>query len=492
MPRHPAEGPSAGRLLPLAFAVAACLLASSGTVAASMDSIVYAMDNQYDNKIHAYRHGESDEELILIGSYNTGGSGFIRGFESPTNVLASSISVLRHNGFLFNVNAGSNSVSSFKIRNNGSLQLRGVTPTEGVYPVGFAAMGDHLCVVSAEGPEENANQGSYLECFMIGRRSGGLCRDTSFENGVQLILGPIARGGYFEGPAGGATDPEDNGPIIGGRTVSQASFTPEGDALVAVVKATGVFVFPIVNDQLTAPKIFTNEQYASAVKRGITDNFINDAAGIPFSFLFKTGPQGERYFVITEPVGVDGTDPGTGGGISTFTIDPSADVPLVQIDDTVTRNGNPLVTPCWIADLDNFLWTANTNEGSVQTFKFDDQDGTVSVVGRRERLPRGHEDIDPAVAASDLFVSPRGTLPLDISVSGDCFGKRFLYVVDAGFHRIVTYEIDETNGDLERLGGRASGVMPIQNLDYDEDQHDRQVSGPAVHGVASVCLPSRS
>ena len=100
---------------------------------------VYAMTNAAgSNEIIAFSR-EDDGLLTRLNSYETGGSGT---GEAVVDPLASQGSlILSQSGcFLLAVNAGSNSISSFRVADNGALTLADVEPSGGVRP-------NSLCVL---------------------------------------------------------------------------------------------------------------------------------------------------------------------------------------------------------------------------------------------------------------------------------------------------------------------------------------------------------
>ncbi|HBQ87385.1 MAG TPA: hypothetical protein DD811_13045, partial [Syntrophomonas sp.] len=95
--------------------------------------MVYAMTNSAaGNKVIAFRRG-ANGRLTRVKAYETGGRGTGKAQVDP---LASQGSLIlsRGGGFLFAVNAGSNSISSFRVANSGRLTLVNVVPSGGVKP----------------------------------------------------------------------------------------------------------------------------------------------------------------------------------------------------------------------------------------------------------------------------------------------------------------------------------------------------------------------
>lgn len=115
--------------------------------------MVYAMTNTENNMVIAFHRGYHG---ILAGmhAYETGGSGTNDAIVDP---LASQGSlILSHNGgFLFAVNAGSNTISSFRANKFGALTLADVEPSNGTKPNSLAVFGKLLYVTNAGDPDNS-------------------------------------------------------------------------------------------------------------------------------------------------------------------------------------------------------------------------------------------------------------------------------------------------------------------------------------------------
>lgn len=110
---------------------------------------VYSMTNTAPiNEIIAFRRRRNGI-LTRINAYQTGGSGTGEAIVDP---LASQGSIILTNWgrrFLLAVNAGSNSISSFRVGPRGELSLVDVAPSGGVRPNSLAVFGNLLYVTNA-------------------------------------------------------------------------------------------------------------------------------------------------------------------------------------------------------------------------------------------------------------------------------------------------------------------------------------------------------
>ncbi len=130
-----------------------------------MANMVYIMTNSADgNGIAAFRR-MNDGTLTPGGIYKTGGAGSgPRGVSPmPGNGIdplqsQGSIALSRDRRFLFAVNAGSDSISSFRVSIDGSLSLTGTVPA-GAQPVCLCQSGNMLYAAHAGSSPDNLASG---------------------------------------------------------------------------------------------------------------------------------------------------------------------------------------------------------------------------------------------------------------------------------------------------------------------------------------------
>lgn len=134
------------RLFALSVAVFGMFTMSSAT---AQEGAVYTMTNALDgNEIAAFARGR-DGRLTSIGNFSTDGLGsteFDGGEGLDPLISADSIIVSGDQQFLFAVNAGSDTISSFRINRNFSLTLVDTVPSGGVGPNSLAISGNRLFV----------------------------------------------------------------------------------------------------------------------------------------------------------------------------------------------------------------------------------------------------------------------------------------------------------------------------------------------------------
>jgi 6-phosphogluconolactonase (cycloisomerase 2 family) len=151
-----------------------CILAAATLGLAACDGIfgpdddedggaVYTMNNAASaNYVIVFSRGE-DGDLVRLDSVATGGQGSGPDPTFGTDPLTSQDAVILSTDgqHLFVVNAGSNEVSSFRVRGDGSLTLVNKVSSGGQFPVSLAQRGNLLYVV-------NANGGGSISGFTVG------------------------------------------------------------------------------------------------------------------------------------------------------------------------------------------------------------------------------------------------------------------------------------------------------------------------------------
>ncbi|MEO6488378.1 MAG: beta-propeller fold lactonase family protein [Ferruginibacter sp.] len=179
------------------------------------------------NEIFAYKI-KNDGSLKLKQTVNAGGSGT----GSPLGSQGA-LCISQDNEWLFAINAGSNSVSSFKIQNDGMLMLKSTVNTHGTTPVSVTVSGNLMYVL---------NRGS---------------------DNIH---------GFHIGGGGSLTPIPGSGKSLSSSTVDapQISFTPGGEWVIVTEKATNIIGSFKVNNN-------------GSVQMG---DFNNSVGQTPFGFSF--------------------------------------------------------------------------------------------------------------------------------------------------------------------------------------------------------------
>jgi 6-phosphogluconolactonase (cycloisomerase 2 family) len=286
-----------------AFASPAASAGDSGNTGA----VFVQTDNTAGNAVAAY-HRAPDGTLTLAGTYPTGGlGGILNG--SVVDHLASqgSLTYDDEHGLLFAVNAGSDTVSVFRVFGD-RLELRQVIWSGGAFPVSVTVHGDHAYVLDALG--------------------GGTLYGYRIADGH---LTPIPGSSRRLGLDPNATPQFTNTP-------GQVAFTPDGSRILVTTKANGnsVDVFAVRPDgRLSRSPVVNSEP--NAVPFAISF----DHAG--HVLIAEAGPSALATFALS------------GGGALT----------QLAIADTGQA------ATCWVAPADGYFYTSNAGSGSVSGYTVD-------------------------------------------------------------------------------------------------------------------------
>jgi len=187
---------------------AAASLSAFGTVFTSTNAVS-------GNQVLVYDRS-SDGSLSFQGAYATGGTGTGAGLGSQ-----SSLTLSHNNHLLFVVDAGSNQISSFAVKESG-LELLDVVSSGGTMPVSLTSYKDWLYVLNAGG-------------------SGNI---SGFAVGQDGSLSPLA----------GSTQPVSNGGVGAAPALAQIAFSSDGSTLVVTEKSTNLIdTYAVENGLASAP-----------------------------------------------------------------------------------------------------------------------------------------------------------------------------------------------------------------------------------------------
>jgi 6-phosphogluconolactonase (cycloisomerase 2 family) len=371
------------RSLLVALLVALATLIGAGATSANdggedghgNKNLVFVQTNQPDgNQIVVYNR-DRDGQLTPAGTYSTGGNGGTAAPGTESDRLASQGSLVydRQHKLLIAVNAGSDTVSAFRVRGD-RLRLEDVLPSGGQFPASVTVHDDLAYVLNSGGT-------GIVQGFRVDR------------DGLEPIAGSARSLGL------GNTDPPDFLTAPG-----QVGFTPDGRQLIVTTKASGstIDVFQVRRDGTLSTAPVVNPS----------------ATPVPFAFTFSPSGQlvsGEAgaSSVTTYRVESDGTlaDPksqsdgqvalcwilsvhgyyyvsNTGSNtLSSYRI--RADGQPVLLN-AVAAKTNP--GPIDLASSDNFLYVQTGSTSSVDEFSVR-SDGTLVRIGTVTGLPPGIEGI---------------------------------------------------------------------------------------------------
>ncbi len=276
---------------------------------------VYVMtNNPAGNQIVEYLRA-ADGTLSSAGTFDTGGLGSGVGVSSPPDPLGSQNALVLSpdQRYLFAVNAGSNTVSAFRIKGD-QLILTDQESSHGEYPVSLAVHNNILYVLNAGGN---------------GSISGFRTAD-----GHLVPIRRSTRSLHANTPADGS-QPNIN------ELPGQVGFSPNGRYLVVTdkggVSGQGkILVFTIARNALPVGK------------PAVTDT----ATPVPFSFSFDSS----GHLVVVDPGATSATSYmlGHGGALS-------------EINSVVTGQA----ATCWIGSNGSYLFTDNTGASTVSALQSD-------------------------------------------------------------------------------------------------------------------------
>lgn len=312
--------------------------AGSALAAGQNPGAVYVQTNQAAGNEVAVFSRSTDGTLALTATVPTGGLGSGSGLGSQGSVALSN-----DGRWLFVVNAGSNEISSFRVKADG-LNLVDRVSSAGMNPISLAIHKDLLYVLNAGG-------------------SGNITGFTVDPFGQLTALEGSTRplSNYFVGAAPGP---------------AQVSFSPDGSTLVVTEKATNMIdTYVVENNGLAAgPTVHPS------------------SGATPFGFAFTQ----QGALVVSEAFG----GAALASAVSSYDVSEdtlnviSASIPTGQ------------TAACWIAVSKNgkFAYSTNAGSGSVSAYRVE-TDGSLSLVdGAAGITGNGTSPIDATVSNDGQYL----------------------------------------------------------------------------------------
>jgi len=337
----------------LAMALLLPLIAGITTPAAAdannSPGAVYTITNEAGGNEVAVYQRSANGSLTFMAAYPTGGLGSGAGLGSQGAVI------LRGNGRqLFVVNAGSNQVSVFAVREDG-LHLLDVADSGGEMPISLTFHNDTLYVLNAGG-------------------SGNISGFRVRENGQLVALD-------------GSTQPLSNGGTGDSPQPAQISFSLDGRLLVVTEKATNLIdVYEVVRGIAGPP-----ETHSSS---GMT----------PFGFAFAK----RHDLIVSEAFG---GAPGV-SAVSSYNVDQGT---FEVVSPSV---GTTQTAACWVIISNNgkYAYVTNTGSGSISSYRVEN-DGTIHLLDAQAGLiGEGSSPIDMALSNNGRFLYALGATSDTISI----------------------------------------------------------------------------
>ncbi len=400
--------------------------------ATSFEGAVYAMTNDFEaNSIVSYGRND-DGTLELINTVLTGGKGaaFDGGEGLDPLISAYSLIITDDREHVIAVNAGSNTVSVFKVNDDFSLRLTDVQQVYGVGPNSVAYHNGLVYVSSIDADGQFAgepDQEGNLTGFRINERG----RLRPIRNSVRLL---------------------ENRP-------SAVQFSPDGRFLVvSSINAGSVSLNSGSNDEIVVYEVRRGGRLSRNPVSAAASTDVNNpdnrnlASAIGFEIVQENGKQ---YIVVTEAreFQADGTPPAFAalqtGSVSTWELGRFGELTPVAID-VITGTGqfDGERTACWIefSHDESVFWVSNALESTISTYSF--EDGKTELLNRTAAAGTGPAEGDP-------FGTTDGWVDLWLSDDGD-----YLYQLFGLSGSIGVYKVGE-NGALDFV--QTVSDLPQQN-----------------------------
>lgn len=362
--------------------------------------VVFVQSNDLQgNSILAFRRA-ADGTLTASGSFRTGGKGGAQ-TDNPFDPLASQDSLVfdRRHRMLIAVNAGSNSVTTFRVDGD-KLSDRRVVDSGGDFPASIAVSKDVVYVLNAGG-ETNVSGFRMTDYGLV--PIAGSTRELGITNDATPLFT--------------ASPP-------------QVGFSPDGEHLVVTTKsANTIEVF-----QVRAHGRLSHEAVST-----------KSAGNVPFAFAFDdTG-----HLLVTEA---------EKSGVTSYTL--NADGSLDAITESVVSGQQVL---CWIARAGEFFYGTNPGSSTISLYTVDaegvvtlgGENGVIAAAGGADAVAEVAEAAasDPEAAAE---AKAPGAGPIDLAGTAD--GK-FLFVQNTLAGTIETFAVG-TDGNLT-LASTLDDGLPV-------------------------------
>lgn len=257
--------------------------------------------------------------------------------------------------FLFATNAGSNTISVFRVKPDG-LELVDQQSSGGNHPMSVTFRKNVLYVMN----------GGNVQC------TGGQPNITGFNVGPGGELTPIP----------GSTRPLSGGQSSG---CAQISFNPSGSVIAVTERSSDIIDTYTVDGTGIATGPIPN------------DNAESGGSG-PFGFTYTQRDQ----LLVTES---SGGAPGQ-GGLASFDVDKQTGT--LAVAGTNTRNGQS--DTCWVVNTDNgkFAFVTNFISGNISSYRVD-SDGTLTLLNPNAGNTGGPGESDQALSGNSRFLYARNS-----------------------------------------------------------------------------------
>ena len=439
------------------IAVCTATIANSAQAQSYAGAVYAGTNDAQKNGLVAYGR-KSDGTLAYIGEYLSGGTGRRLNTGGPVDPLISAHSVLNvDNRFVLQVNAGSNTVSSFRINKDFSLTLINAVPSGGFGPDTVAERDGVVYVANVDsdgvytGPQDQIGN---IDAFALNPGTGRL---QEIPGSKRQLVGR---------PSDLAVAPSGHSLVVsiynaGSSAISNAAANAELESF-AILQPGFLTPFPI--------------SAVTSTQRNNDDNRnLPGAIGISVRAL-----PGREVVVVTESREflADGEAASLSqfqtGSVSTFELNGFGFLRPISLDSPTssqitTGPTNTSTSSCWISfDKDGrSFWVVSASSSIISSFRFNES-GSVEEIDSRAATgePVNPDAANPAAGATGFS---------DIAETGD---SDFIYELATGAGKVNVYQIGSPASPLnlvQQIGTglpQTGGVMGIAYV-QPADGHER-------------------
>ena len=395
---------------------------------------------QGPNSILAFGR-DANGELTELGSFSTDGNGGDYDGAEGLDPLISAYSLNKtaDNENLLAVNAGSNTIVSFNILEDFTLEMAGT-------PVDTGAIGPNSITTTDAVPIAGAKALVYVSNITRAEfLAGGEPEHQGTLTGFLLL-----DDGVLEPIPGSTRDL----PV----RASTVQFSPDGNWLVVTgLNASGAALASGSDDEITVFQVNADGSLSATATDTATSTLRDNAEGrnLPTPIGFQI--VGDNYVVVTEAreFQSNGMPPAfpalQDGSVSTWQIQGDGSLTPISMDVAAGEN-NTARTACWLDfTLDgNSFFVVNALEASISSYSFNN--GEVALLNSIAAAGQGPDGADNG---PDAFALTDGWIDCSITDDGE-----YLYQL---FGLDGTIGIYSVNGQSLEFVGEVSGLLPDTN-----------------------------
>ncbi len=380
----------------------------------------------------------SDGTLAYIGAYLSGGAGGRLNTGGPVDPLISAHSVLNvDNRFVLQVNAGSNTISSFRVNKDFSLTLIDVVPSDGFGPDSIAEFDGVVYVANVDndgvytGPQDQVGN---IVAFALNRGTGRL---QEIPGSKRQLLGR----------------PSDVAVAPRGRSLVVSIYNAGSSAISSDAANAELESFAMLQPGLLTP--FPIATVTSTKRNNDDDRNLPGAIGISIR-----ESNGREVVVVTESRefladgGAASLSQFQTGSVSTFELNGFGFLQPISLDiptssQIATGPTNTSTSSCWISfDKDGrSFWVVSASSSIISSFRFN-EDGSVEELDSRAATgePVNPDAANPAAGATGF---------VDIAETGN---SDFIYELESGAGKVNVYQIASPASPLNLVQQIATGL----------------------------------